>query len=186
MFERLPTDSGSTPSRSFSSMARYRSFVLLVKEVMKSSPLLPEDTIRLKPILYMVRSWRVLSPGGTDPAKKLWDNRILWSLVMLCSVGGYGPVNSLKQQWKTLRVGSRRPTSLGISPYRLFAARAKVSSEETLYKDGGTVPVRLFTDICSCFRMISPYLILSNLVGNGKLFHNKLVSEVYCRLFCLY
>lgn len=40
--------------------------------------------------------------------------------------------------------------SLGTSPYKSFDAKANETSDERLYKDGGTVPVRLFIDSCSC------------------------------------
>ncbi|KAF9681635.1 hypothetical protein SADUNF_Sadunf05G0022400 [Salix dunnii] len=97
---------------------------------------------------------RFPSPAGTYPLRRLKDMRMLCMFVTLCKDLGIEPVNLLKQKMKFKRFGSLSPTSSGISPRSWFEATARITKEEMLYRDRGTLPVRLLTLRTRCFRFL--------------------------------
>ncbi|KAF9681636.1 hypothetical protein SADUNF_Sadunf05G0022500 [Salix dunnii] len=94
------------------------------------------------------------SPGGTYPLRRLCAIRMLCMFVTLCKDLGIEPVNLLKQKLKFKRLGSLSPTSSGISPRSWFEATARKAKEEMLYRDRGTLPVRLLILRSRCFRFL--------------------------------
>ncbi|KAH9606361.1 hypothetical protein KSS87_009270 [Heliosperma pusillum] len=64
------------------------------------------------------------------------------------SFGNYRDVERLNH----FRRGVLTPTSAGSSPYSWLTAISRISREERLKRDGGSVPVSLFSETTRSFR----------------------------------